>query len=71
MREDYRRWVLTTVQPVADMIAREFSEKLGRPVALDLRPLWAHDLVGRSTALKSLVEAGVGLADAQRMVGLE
>lgn len=71
VREAYRRFVLTSVQPVADLIAADVSDALDTEVRLTFHGLWAHDLVGRANALDKLVSAGVDLADARRLVGLE
>lgn len=70
-REAYRRFVMTAVQPVADMIAETASEALETDVAFDFSRVWAHDLQGRAAALAKLTEAGVPLEEARRLAGLD
>ena len=69
LREDYRRFVMQSVQPVADMIGAEVSEALEASVALGFEALHAHDVQGRAGALAKLVGAGVPLAEARQLVG--
>ena len=70
LREDYRRFVMLTVEPWAKTLAYEASEKLDAEVSFDFGPLWAHDLQGRSTAVAKLVQAGVDKAVALRIAGI-
>ena len=70
-REAYRRFVMTSVQPVADMIAEAASEALEVDVAFDFSGLWAHDLQGRASALDKLVTAGIPLDEARRLAGVD
>ena len=58
------------VAPQAAGLARELSEKLETPVTFDFGDLWAHDLVGRSQAIKNLVNAGVEIEQARQLAGL-
>lgn len=69
LREDYRRFTMQAVQPVADLIAEAVSEAFEMDVGLDFASLHAHDVQGRSSALKRLVEAGIPLDEARRLVG--
>ena len=69
-REAYRRFVMMSVQPVADMIAATASDALDGAVTFDFRGLWAHDVQGRASALHRLVEAGLPLAEARAAVGM-
>ena len=69
-RESWRRFVMGAVAPQAAGLARELSEKLEMEVKLDFGDLWAHDVVGRSQALRNLVKAEVPLAEARRLAGL-
>ncbi len=71
LREDYRRWIMATVQPVADMIAEDASMALDTEVSFNFGALWAHDIVGRSSAAAKLVTAGMSAADAARLTGLD
>lgn len=70
VREDYRRFVMSAVEPVAATIATEASRKLDTEVTLDFRSLWAHDVVGRASAMKRMVDAGVSLEEAVQLSGL-
>ena len=70
-REALRRFYTTTVEPKAGELAAELSRALETPVSFSFRSSWAHDLVGRTNALKGMVEAGIPLADALRRSGLE
>ena len=69
-REAVRRFYTTTVEPRASLLADELSEKLETEVRLSFRSAWAHDLVGRVTALKGMIEAGIPLAEAMQASGL-
>ena len=69
-RESYRRWIMASVEPVAEMIAEEASEKLDSQVAFDFRGLWAHDLAGRASAYAKLRGAEMSDADAKAATGL-
>ena len=70
-REGWRQMVMGAVEPVAKAWAVELSVKLGVPgLAFDFRALWAHDLIGRSQALKRLVESGMSLEAAASASGI-
>lgn len=76
VREAQRHLAQWTLQPIAVMIAREASEKLGAEVKLDvMRPLQAFDTGGRARALAAVVqtlalakEKGVDPAHALQLV---
>ena len=70
LREDYRRYVMTSVQPVADMIAMDASGALDAEVGFDFTDLWAHDLAGRATAFQRLVAGGLAVERAVQHAGL-
>ena len=70
-REDYRRFVHSTISPVARVIAAELGAKLDTPdLALDFSALFASDLAGRSRAMAAMAKAGMPLADAAALAGL-
>ena len=69
-REAFRRWYSSTAEPLARMVEHELTVKLETPVNLDLTNLYAHDLVGRASALQKLVMAGTPAADALALSGL-
>ena len=70
LREAWRVVLHGTLTPVSKIIAAECGRKLGVPnLAINFAELYASDVVGRARALKGLVEAGVELGEARRMVG--
>ena len=69
-RESYRRWIMASVEPVAELVAEEASEKLDGQVAFDFRNVWAHDLAGRAAAFAKLTGGGMSAADAAAAAGL-
>ena len=71
-RESLRRWVHLAVEPMGDLVAAELAAKLDRPgLQLDFSPLMASDLAGKARAIKGLVEAGLDLAAAAAIAGLD
>lgn len=71
-RESYRRFVSTTVEPVAEVIAAELAAKLdAEQLRLDLGALAAADMAGRARAVGSLVKAGYDVATAAAVVGID
>ena len=69
-REATRLWFLGTVLPLARILERELSEKLGAPVELKFDP-YAMDLTGRTQAFSRLEKAeGITAEKALRIVGL-
>ena len=70
LREDYRRFVMLTIEPWCRELAGEASEKLDAEVSFNFTALWAHDLQGRATAAAKLVQAGVDKATALRIAGI-
>ena len=70
-REELRRAVSFTFEPVARVVASELGAKLDVPgLAFDFSALFASDLQGRSRAMKALVQSGLPLADAVSLTGL-
>ena len=70
VREDYRRFIVMSVEPLARIVEREVMAKLGLDVRYSFYSLWGHDVQGRATALAKLVDAGIPLADARKLAGL-
>ena len=63
VREAQRHLAAWVLQPIAALLAREASEKLGTDIILDVtRPLQSFDTAGRARALGAIVNA---LADAK------
>lgn len=77
VREAQRHLASWTLQPMAEAMAEECSDKLGNTIILDtLRPLQAFDVGGRARAAVGIVqalaaakEAGVEPAIAMKLVG--
>ena len=69
-REAYRQFLHTTLQPVADAMGGELSEKMGFRIRLDLSRLYAGDIAGRARAFQSLVKGGMDMAEAAAKTGL-
>jgi hypothetical protein len=76
IREGQRHLAQWTLQPVAALMAEEFSAKLGVDITMDvMRPLQAFDAGGRARAASQIIdalaaaqEAGVDPAQALRLV---
>ena len=70
-REAYRRFLFSTIEPLANLLIDEYREKLElSDFDLSFDKLAAADILGRSRAFGSLVKAGMDKADALRLVGL-
>lgn len=77
VREAQRHLASWTLQPMAEAMAEEATDKLGSTVTLDtLRPLQAFDAGGRARAAAGVVqalamakEAGVDADTAMKLVG--
>ena len=57
LREDYRRFVMSSVEPVAALIAAAVEAE----VRFDFASPHAHDIIGRATAFNKLTDAGVSV----------
>ena len=71
MREAYRQLLAATINPLANLIGAELSEKLERPVAFSFNRLAAADVAARARAYGSLVTAQMAPDRAERLAGLE
>ena len=69
-RESWRQFLHGTIQPVADILAVEMSEKLELPVSLTFDRLFASDIQGRARAFQSLRNGGLALGRASELTGL-
>ena len=69
-REAFRRFVLTTIQPMATKIEEELSLKLDTNVSLSFEALRSADLQGIGRGIKALVDSGMSLDEALSQVGL-
>ena len=64
VREAFRRFMLTAIEPIALIVSREFSRVFEVPVELDLSELAHADIAGGARAFKALVGSGMPAADA-------
>ena len=71
-REGLRRFAHLALEPLGRLVADELARKLDRPgLRLDFGTLYASDLAGRARAVGILAKAGVELADARALAGLD
>ena len=70
-REAFRRFLVTTIKPVAKILETEVRTKLDPDASLSFGELAASDVSGKSRAVGQLVKSGVSLGDALALVGLE
>ena len=68
-REALRRWHMGTVQPLARLLAHEFTQKLETPVRLRFDG-YPKDLQARASTFKSLVAGGMAPTEALTVAGL-
>ena len=68
-REAVRRFHMTTVLPVAGMIARELSDRLETEIGFTL-DTYALDIQARAAALKKFIESGLSPSDALGASGI-
>ncbi len=70
-REEMRRYLHSTISPVARVVASELAVKLDTPgLAFDFSNLFASDLAGRARAFQSLVGGGMDISKAAALAGL-
>ena len=70
-REALRRWVHCHVAPLGRIVAAELSDKLAVPgLTMGFEALYGSDIVGRASAFKRLVEAGLAVEKAVALAGL-
>ena len=62
--------LLGTLQPIADQIAVEASQKLGTEISISFDKLFASDLSGRARAFQSIVGGGMPTDKAAGLAGL-
>lgn len=68
-REALRRLQLTTVEPLAQILAHECTRKFGSPVSFGFDS-YGRDLQARATSFKALVASGVTVESAAAVSGL-
>ena len=69
-RESFRRFMHSTLEPIARLIAEELSAKFDAPMALNLDRLFAADLAGRARSFSQMVKAGMDTDRAAALAGL-
>lgn len=69
VREAFRRFVTTTISPLAVLIGDVLTEALEQPVELDLTPLRSRDVAGIARAVHVLTQSGMSLDDALEQAG--
>ena len=75
LREGFRIFAHTTLQPVVKIVAAELSRVLEIEIVIDLAPLNAADVQGRARAFRALVgnatgKPGIEVSEARRLTGL-
>ena len=70
MRESWRRFIFSTVGPVARSVEEQLSQKFDMQVTLDFSQLQAADISGRARAFQSMVGGGMDLERAAGLSGL-
>ena len=70
-REEMRRFLHSTISPIARIVANELAVKLDTPgLAFDFKHLFASDLSGRARAFQSMVGGGMDVSKAAALAGL-
>ena len=69
-REAWRRFLHGTLQPIADQIAVEASNKLGTEISISFNKLFASDLSGRARSFQSMIGGGMTTDKAAGLAGL-
>lgn len=71
LREGWRQFLHSTIQPVADVVAVELADKLDVPgLRFSFDRLFASDLSGRARAFQSMVGGGMDVEKAAGLAGL-
>ena len=70
MRESWRRFVLSSIEPLGKLFAEELTRKLETPVSFDFKALNSGDIVGKARAFAGMTRGGMPLADAAALSGL-
>ena len=70
-KEDFRRFLHLTLQPLGRMIAQQIGDAIDVPdLAFDFNDLGAADLAAKGRVFGQLVSNGVSIADAAEVSGL-
>ena len=69
-RESFRRFLVSTIRPLARILETELRAKLDPDAELSFRELAASDITGKARAVGSLVKAGMSIEDARSVASL-
>ena len=69
-REAFRRFLHSTLQPLARIVEPELSKLMGTSIRIDFAGLMASDIQGRARAFGSLVQGGMSIDGAMVLAGL-
>lgn len=69
-REGWRRFLHGSLQPLAEVVGEELSEKLGGRIEIRFENLFASDVQGRARAFQSMVDGGIDVGRAAQLSGL-
>ena len=70
-REGFRRYLSSTLRPIADVVQLELGLKLDTPnLRLKFAELQANDIGAKARSMKSLVDSGLDPDEAKALVGL-
>ena len=69
LRESYRQFLYTTIEPIGKRIAEELSAKLEVNIDIDFAALAAADISAKARAYKGLIESGLSETQAAQVVG--
>ena len=70
-RESWRRFLHGTIEPMGAVVSGELERVFGAGLGLDFSRLGAHDVAGQARAVHVLQQAGVDLAEALRLAGMD
>ena len=70
-REAYRLLLVSTLQPIAELIAAELTAKLDTEVTLSFTKLQAADIQARARAFGTMIQSGIDEETAMKVSGLE
>ena len=70
LREAYRQFLTSEVEPMASLFAHELTQKLGTEIRFSFRRLFAADIATRARSYNSLVQGGIEKEEAKRLAGL-
>lgn len=69
-REAWRQLLFGVVAPLGRLVSSELTLKLEQEISFEWSELRASDIQGRARAFQSMVGAGIDVADARKLAGL-